>query len=172
MGKVADKSANYDASAGVADGFGQRFGKIADLVGIRTEVAKRLGLGVSTLQRYVADESMPPFDVCLRLCAIAKVRMDWLATNTGPMWQPESYAIPPRESQPARQVSADIDSGLLTSAVRITDETLNKYGLRDQLTSIQFADLVRIVLNDLARGAADDAAVASLGRILAINRKP
>ncbi|MDR3389904.1 MAG: helix-turn-helix transcriptional regulator [Rudaea sp.] len=172
MGKVADKSANYALAPRVADGFGQRFGKVADLVGLRAEVAQRLKLGVSTLQRYVAAESMPPFDVAARLCELANVRMEWLATNKGPMYAPESFAIPARESQHARQGGIDLDAGLHSSAVRITNQVLKKYGLLGQLSSDQFSELVRIVYFDLARGAADDAAVESLARVLAINRKP
>jgi hypothetical protein len=159
----------------VVGGFGIRFGKIADLIGLRAAVAERLDIGVSTLQRYIAEESMPPFDVCAALCKVAQVRMEWLAFDISPMHSPDAaWAIDPhpRASQPARQPTGFIDAGLLGASVRITDKVLKNFELRDQLSSEQFADLTQLVFNDLARGAAEDVAIASLGRILAINRKP
>jgi len=172
MGKVGEKPAIYSARPQIAAGLGERIGKVADVLGARKTVAAWIGVSVSALQRYIGGENMPPFDFCAQLCGMAKVRLEWLAFAEGPMYLPEAYAIPPRESQTARRNDAKVDSGLLHSAVRITEETLKKFGLRDQLDSVQKADLVQIVFNDLARGAADDAALASLGRILAINRKP
>lgn len=172
MGRVADQPSSYESGGRVAAGFGTRFGKAADVLGLRAEAAKLLGIAVSTLQRYVAGEAMPPFDVCAQLCAKAGVRMEWLAFEKSPMYTPESYAIPGADrSQPVIREPVGLEPGMHDTAVRIAEEVLGKYGLRDRLSFKQFSELTRLVYNDLARGAAEDAAVASLDRILAINRK-
>lgn len=165
----------------VAPGFGKRIGKIADLIGLRVAVAEKLEIGVSTLQRYVAEESVPPFDICALLCQLASVRMEWLAWNTGPQHATDAeWAIDPRllagrenphPSQTPRVGAVNLDTGMLAASIRIADEVLKKYELRDQLSSEQFADIARLVYNDVSRGAAQDVAMASLDRILAINRK-
>ena len=176
MSKIREKPEGYALPAErvppLAPGVGARIGKVSDLIGSRRAVAALLGISTSALQRYVVETNRPPFDICAQLCARAAVRMEWLATGEGPMYLPEAYAVLPRDSQSARRADVSLESGLLNSAVKITDSVLRNEGLRDHLTSAQFADLVQLVLNDLARGAADDSAVASLGRILAINRKP
>lgn len=75
-------------------------------------------------------------------------------------------------SQPVRAQDAAMELGLLTTAVRITEDVLSKFGIRHEVSSDQFAELVRITFRDLARGAAEDAAGEALDRILAIARKP
>jgi len=153
----------------LGEGFGDRFGEAVMRFGSRRAVASIFGVATSTLQRYIAGSHVPPFDLCASLCAMIKMRMEWLAFGTGEKWI--EGAARKADSQPVIRATAEVDPGMLASAIRITDEVLKKYGLRDQLTSEQFADLSRLVYHDLVRGAADDAAVASLGRILAIARR-
>jgi hypothetical protein len=172
MGRVADQSPGYDAGGQLAAGFGARFGKAADALGLRAEAAKSLGIAVSTLQRYVAGEAMPPFDVCAQLCSKTGIRMEWLAFNASPMHAPESYVIPgaTAPSQSLIREPAALDSGMHATAVRITEEVLGRYGLRERLDFKQYSELTRLVYNDLVRGAAEDVASSSLDRILAITK--
>lgn len=100
--------------------------------------------------------------------------MPWMADDR-PATQVEGVlrkTASDKGSQPVRAQDAAMELGLLTTAVRITEEVLSKLGIRQQVSSDQFAELVRITFRDLARGAAEDAAGEALDRILAIARKP
>lgn len=165
----------------MAAGFGSRFGKVMDAIGSRRAIAALLGVSTSTLQRYVSEDSAPPFDLCARLCASASVRMEWLAFAEGAQYETSAeWAVNPRlpsgrENHQSAHMTAEpgamLHTGMLAASIRIADEVLKKYGLRDQLSSEQFADIARLVYNDVSRGAAEDVAIASLDRILSINRK-
>lgn len=103
-----------------------------------------------------------------------KVRLEWLATGEGQKVAgvadaPASQGFA-SASQPARQPDAQLELGLLGAAVRVTEDVLKARGVRDRVTSEQFADLVRLVFNDMARGAAEDAATEALRRIMALPR--
>ncbi|WP_291775206.1 helix-turn-helix transcriptional regulator [Luteibacter sp.] len=64
-------------------GIGTRIATLADAVGTRKTAAACMGVSADSLQRYIREENMPPFDVAVRLCVAAKARLDWLATGEG-----------------------------------------------------------------------------------------
>jgi hypothetical protein len=180
MAKTGGKSESRVELPRVAEGLGRRIGAVADLIGSRKAAAAAAGITVGSLQRYIAGINVPGFDVCARLCAAARVRMEWLAFDEGPQFATDAeWAINPRlptgrgnphPSQTTQAGAVNLDPGMLATSLRIADEVLKKYGLRDQLSSEQFADIARLVYNDVSRGAAEEVARASLDRILAINR--
>lgn len=99
--------------------------------------------------------------------------MEWLATGEGSMKIDDAMKpAPPLASQDVREPGAPMDTGLLATAVRITDDVLHQYHVRERVDSDGFAELVRVVYQDLAHGRAEDAASAALDRILAITRTP
>lgn len=171
MGSATDQTGSHGDELSLAPGLGERFGKVCDLIGLRHIAAKELGVSIATVQRYVAG-AVPPFDVCAKLCKKASVRMEWLAFASGPMHSPDAYVIsgPENRSQSVIREPAAMDSGMHATAVRITEEVLGRYGLRDRLDFKQYSELTRLVYNDLVRGAAEDVALSSLDRILAITK--
>lgn len=65
-------------------GFGERIRLIVRHIGSKEDVAQKLGVARATLYRWIAEESMPPFEACAMLCLLAGVRMQWLAFDGGP----------------------------------------------------------------------------------------
>lgn len=180
MARIGDRQAGESTVRLIAPGIGVRVGRVADMIGSRRLVAEKLGISTSALQRYIGEVNMPPFDFCAQLCQLAGVRMEWLAFDEGHQFATDAeWAINPRlptgrgnphPSQTTQAGAVNLDPGTLATSLRIADEVLKKYGLRDQLSSEQFADIARLVYNDVSRGAAEEVARASLDRILAINR--
>lgn len=126
---------------------------------------------------------MPAFDAAARLCLAAGVRLHWLATGEEPMlMSAEQLVVAPGVAAPEpppykasaheHDDSTEREQAFLTKAIRITDDVLHKYGYRQYAKPDEFAELVRIVLADLKRGAAEDAAAAALNRVLNIARTP
>lgn len=79
----------------------------------------------------------------------------------------QGFAKPSQDSRPH---GAPMDVGLLTSAVRVTESVLQQRGIRDRVNADQFAELVRVMYNDMAQGRAEDAASQALARILSMPR--
>lgn len=135
-----------------------------------------MGVSSATLQRYIKEDVSPPFDAIARLCLAAGVRMEWLATGEGEMLASATAKAaepaPGLASHGARPPDAQMELGLLTIAVRIVGEVLDGAGIRAQTDTDQYGELVRLVFNDLARGAAEDGARDALDRILSIARSP
>lgn len=122
---------------------------------------------------------MPAFDAAARLCLAAGVRMEWLATGEEPMLALHEYSgvrepdpPPYRAGAPEPGGAMDREMDLLTDAVRLTEDVLHKFGIRQRANAAQFAELVRFMYAELAAGAAEDAASAALERILDIARTP
>jgi hypothetical protein len=65
------------------DGIGKRIATLADSVGTRKSAAVVMGVSADSLQRYMREENMPPFDVAVRLCRATEARLEWLATGEG-----------------------------------------------------------------------------------------
>lgn len=87
-----------------------------------------MGVSSATLQRYIAEETAPPFDAIARLAIESGARMEWLATGEGPMTAAEAasqlaggavHEEPGQASQPAR-----LDEGTLADALAVIDQAL------------------------------------------------
>lgn len=99
--------------------------------------------------------------------------MEWIASGEGPMKVDEDLkSASSLGSQDVRGPDAAMDTGLLSSAVRLTEDVLTQYRVRDRVDADGFAELVRVVYQDLAQGRAEDVASAALSRILAVTRTP
>lgn len=143
--------------------------------------ARASGVSETVMRKYLAGKSEPTRPALVALAREANVNVDWLATGEGPMLrsQPQPSApgyapkpAPDKGSQNVREPDAPMDTGLLATAVRITDDVLHQYHVRERVDSEGFAELVRVVYQDLAHGRAEDAASEALDRILAITRTP
>jgi len=175
------------------EGIGTRIGKAASLLGTRSSAYEVMGVSSATLQRYIAEETAPTFEAIARLCLAAGVRMEWLATGEEPMlaavedahrliddwnWGPPTKPPEQPERAPRKDFEAEPraieerDQRFLAAAIRIVDDRLHSFGLRSYTKPEEFAELVRIVLADLKRGSAEDAAAAALDRVLNIARTP
>ena len=129
------------------------------------------GLGAMLLPAGVASEvATDSALIVARDDVEAFQRREMRIRETGKGYAAQS--APEKASQPLRQQDAAMDAGMMAMAVRMVDQVLSKYGIRDRATSEQFAELVKIVYQDLVHGAAEDAADAALERILAIARQP
>lgn len=75
---------------------GKRLDLVADRVGTRAEAGVAAGVSDDMIINYIKGRSKLPFRVASALCAVAGVRMDWLATGDGPMtfdaWEAEIQA--------------------------------------------------------------------------------
>lgn len=104
-----------------------------------------MGVSTDSLQRYIREENMPPFDAAARLCAAAGVRMEWLATGIGP----QAAATGVREPGAAYAApSQDLSVEHLTIAHELADEALR--GL--WLPRSGYAELVALVYDALVQG--------------------
>ena len=131
MGKIEEKPVPYVESDADGEnraprpiltvGIGRRISAVADALGTRRNAANVAGVSVDSLQRYIRDDNMPPFDVAARLCMTAGVRMDWLATEQGPMLASE--AAPFMSSQGVR-----LDEGTLAQAIGLVQGLLSGRG--------------------------------------------
>lgn len=74
----------------IALGLGLRLSETVRSIGTRYEVCVALGIGESTLYRWISEDNMPPFDIAAQLCRLAGVRMQWLAFDGGPTKMYES----------------------------------------------------------------------------------
>lgn len=83
-------------------GIGKRIATLADAVGTRRTAASCMGVSADSLQRYIREENMPPFDVAVRLCVAADARLDWLATGTGDVFNNQVPLGGVPDSQPLR----------------------------------------------------------------------
>ena len=100
----------------LAPGIGTRISEAAKLLGVRKSASAVLNISAATLQRYVSEENMPPFDVAARLCAAAGVRMEWLAFDQLPMLQKDDQKTAQQSgSQPVRY-------DVLRVALRLAEE--------------------------------------------------
>jgi hypothetical protein len=121
------------------DGMGTRISALCDVIGTRKNAAVAMGVSADSLQRYIRQENMPPFDVLVRLCAAAGGRLDWLATGQGPML----YS----ETAPQGQ-SHDVRLEGLTMAIQLAAEALDgKY-----LPPEKYAELVTLIYQGLEEG--------------------
>jgi hypothetical protein len=119
---------------------------LLDQLGPRTDAAKVIDVSVATLQRYIREENMPPFDAAARLCAAAGVRMEWLATGMGP--QAAAAAAGVREPAAGYGASQDLSVEHLTIAHELADEVLRGLWLPRRA----YAELVALVYNALVQG--------------------
>lgn len=124
---IRDKSASYDGIGTDAassdsvpilrEGIGTRISDLAKSIGGRDEASDVMQVSAPTLQRYVSNKNMPPFDVAARLCLAAKVPMEWLATGIGDMhnnpWEPATGG----HSQPLRRDDLKMALQLATEAL-------------------------------------------------------
>lgn len=72
---------------------GKRLGLVVNRIGTRLEAGVAAGVSDDMIIHYIKGRSKLPFKVASALCAVAGVRMDWLATGDGPMtfdaWEAE-----------------------------------------------------------------------------------
>jgi hypothetical protein len=151
----------------------RRISALVALFDSRAEASRVAQLSTDQLLRYERGGS-PSFVPLARLCLAKDVSLKWLATGEGQMVagvadMPASQGFA-KPSQDPRPSSAPMDPGLLTSAVRVTEAVLRERGIRDRVNADQFAELVRIMYNDMAQGRAEDAASEALARILSMPR--
>lgn len=94
---------------------GRRITTIANRFPARRDAAKAAGVSVDSLQRHMRGENVPAFDAAAGLCLAAGVRMEWLATGSGPMLESEAR----RGSQ-----SVQPDPTTLQNALELIDRAL------------------------------------------------
>ncbi len=108
---TSEKEPSSDSS----DTIGTRIARVSEVIGGRAEAAKAAGVSGASLQRYIRNDNMPPFDVAARLCNAAGVSMQWLDSGEGPMLldqlspaELDTHAIltQPPESEAARRANA------------------------------------------------------------------
>jgi hypothetical protein len=78
-----------------------------------------MGVSTDSLQRYIREDNMPPFDAAARLCAAAGVSMEWLATGESPR-----RVAGVREPGAAYGASQDLSGADLSIALELTEEVL------------------------------------------------
>jgi len=175
------------------DELGRRLTQVLDLFKTRKRAAEIAERSVDMLAKYEKGAVEPPFSGLARLCLAAGVRMEWLATGEKPMltgvedahrliddwnWGPPTKPPEQPERAPRKDFEAEPraieerDQRFLAAAIRIVDDRLHSFGLRSYTKPEEFAELVRIVLADLKRGSAEDAAATALDRVLNIARTP
>lgn len=113
MSKTNDKSNAYGESDAVSadrtqgpfrvEGIGRRISSVAETIGTRKSAADVARVSVDSLQRYIRDDNMPPFDVAARLCLAAGMRMEWLATGLGEPSEQVAQVAPAQGSQALRR---------------------------------------------------------------------
>lgn len=97
-----------------------------------------MGVSSAALQRYIAEQNMPPFDAVARLCLAAAVRMEWIATGEGEM---RAEPAPHGPSQPLRRDD-------LTMALQLASEALGD----KELPPAKHAELVTLIYELLEEG--------------------
>jgi hypothetical protein len=127
-----------------AVGIGTIISALSDALGSRKNAAAAMGVSTDSLQRYIREENMPPFDAAARLCAAAGVRMEWLATGMGP----QAAAAGVREPAAGYGASQDLSVEHLTIAHELADEVLRGLWLPRRA----YAELVALVYNALVQG--------------------
>lgn len=148
MARNSDKSSSYsksDAAEAASDagpilgsGIGRRISEAASALGTRKSAHAVMQVSSAALQRYIAEENMPPFDAVARLCLAAGVRLEWLATGEGDM---RSQAAPGGASQPLRRDD-------LTMALQLASEALGE----KELPPAKHAELVTLIYELLEEG--------------------
>lgn len=98
----------------LAPGIGCRIAAAADRLGTRRSAAEAMGVSTDALQRYIREENAPAFEVVARLCVAARVRMEWVATDQGPM----------QADQAAPGAAAEVDREALQVALELVEEAL------------------------------------------------
>jgi len=120
-------------------GIGTRISAAADAIGSRKKAAEVGRVSTDSLQRYIRDENMPPFDVAARLCSAAGIRMEWLATGQGSKFAKDETHV--AVSQPLRRED-------LILALQLAAETLGDR----QLEPPKHAELVVLIYELLEEG--------------------
>ena len=108
-------------------------------------------VSVGSLQRYINEENMPPFDVAARLCLAAGVRLEWLATGEGPMLTSEIAA-------PA----AALDEKSLRTALELVEEALEGRQLAPALRAELVGHVYALIV---APGELPSASISRLLRV-------
>jgi len=146
---ATERGAFYSALVQIpSSGMGVRISDLSKRIGTREKASKMIGVSAPQLQRYIREESSAPFDVMARLCAIAGVSMEWLATGQ------EQVPIRPEQSQ-------DLSAETLKVAVRMVEGMLQATNRR--LTPDQMAEAVLLTL-ELLRSGLPEADVLSLAK--------
>jgi len=147
-GEIGTGEAGSDSVPIRAPGIGTRISDLSEVIGGRPFAAHVMRVSPATLQRYVSEKNMPPFDVAARLCRAAKARMEWLATGEGEMYEPpqmvrdEGFAYGPDEaSHPVRRIE-------LTVALQLAAEALGE----KELPAGKHAALVSLIYELLVEG--------------------
>lgn len=82
--RASDGAKGADLGRGtLTEGWGARVKAVADLLGDRKSAAAIGGVSADSLARYIREEVQPTFEAVARLCAAARVRMEWIATGQG-----------------------------------------------------------------------------------------
>jgi hypothetical protein len=91
---------------------GRRLSAVLDRIGTRQKASEIAERSVDQLGKYVKGAAEPPFLPLIRLCEAAGVRMEWLATGTGPMLLSET-------AQQRGSQSARLDAETMRSALKL-----------------------------------------------------
>jgi len=100
----------------------------------------RIGVSPASLQRYIGEEVMPPFDAMAALCITSGARFQWLAFAQGGMLDTEETA--------AQSRSQSVRLEELTMAIQLVDEALEG----KTLEAAKRAELVGLVYEGLVEG--------------------
>lgn len=65
--------------------FGERVGKVAELVGGQAELSRRTGISKVTIGSYISGNSEPSRERLIAMANAAEVSLVWLAIGEGPM---------------------------------------------------------------------------------------
>lgn len=114
---------------------GRRLSAVFDRIGTRQKASEIAERSVDQLAKYVKGAAEPPFLPLVRLCDAAGVRVEWLASGTGPMDAGEGPSHLPRQEE-------------LKVALQLVAEALTGKSLPPE----KYAELVSLVYEGLAEG--------------------
>lgn len=149
-GGIGTGEAGSDSVPIRAPGIGTRISDLAEVIGGRPFAAHVMRVSPATLQRYVSEKNMPPFDVAARLCRAAKARMEWLATGEGDMYEPPQMVREPTPEWPryGDDASHPVRRTELTVALQLAAEALGE----KELPAGKHAALVSLIYELLVEG--------------------
>ncbi len=111
----------------VQQAFGSRLESALNRIGTRKNAATLAGVSDDMLLNYTKGVSKPPFEVVARICTLAGVSLEWMATGMEPMEKAAVFPSRPTEGMvlvprfavvasagPGSVVEADVIDGLMS----------------------------------------------------------
>jgi hypothetical protein len=136
----SDKSAlGTESDIAFSPGIGKRIAEIAKCVGSRVKAAEIAEVSQASFQRYISEQSMPPFDAVAKLCLKSGVSLEWLATGDGEMRVQDKIEA---------GASHPVNAPNLIRAVEFTAEVLGD----GTLSQDKYAQLVVLIYEALQSG--------------------